>query len=382
MSIFCADGAPKVYRITGPQSIERLEPLVARLDGSWRAFEQATSNARIDLVWETTCEKTMKRYHDTAIVFNKLHNCQIIESKSNLAYLQRRMKRPTLTTFIALGVKGVERFCQRWQGDSDDSDWWAVKVSNGNGGRDVWIMNKDNYTQVLNELPHCEELVIQKYVQKPLLWRAAKKFHFRCYSVLFAALRDSLVYQNCFLLTAGLDFDIQSTDIRKHVTNLSINKRFPNHPGQITCHLPSEYPSVYSQIQDIWSDVTQAALPFMSQQKNPNNFDFYGIDIIADECGGCWLIEANRLPGLESSSNNKVEEDRMYDDMMMSLLTIVTAPLTGKTLSRADYGLWDIVSSYDNTSSIFVNTASSDTWKNTFSWKAFTMKNRDIVLDN
>jgi hypothetical protein len=108
MSIFCADGAPKVYRITGPQSIERLEPLVARLDGSWRAFEQATSNARIDLVWETTCEKTMKHYHDTAIVFNKLHNCQIIESKSNLAYLQRRMKRPTLTTFIALGVKGVE----------------------------------------------------------------------------------------------------------------------------------------------------------------------------------------------------------------------------------------------------------------------------------
>lgn len=381
MSVFCAETVPKVYRITGPQSIERLEPLVARLDdGSWRAFD-ASNDGIVDLVWETTCEKTMKCYHDTAKVLNKLHNCQIIESKSNLAYLQRRMKRATLTTYIALGAKGVERFCQRWLVESDSNDWWAVKVSNGNGGRDVWIMNSNNYKGVLNELPEHEELVIQKYVQKPLLFRGTKKFHFRCYSVLFATLRDSLLYQNCFILTAGLDFDTQTTDLRKHVTNLSINKRFPNHPGQVPCHLPSEYPSVYAQIQDIWSDVTQAALPFMSQQKNPNNFDFYGIDIIADECGGCWLIEANRLPGLESSSNNKVEEDRMYDDMMMSLLTIVTAPLAGRTLSRADYGLWDVVSNYDSTHSSPVNTASSETWKNTLSWKAYTVKNRDLVME-
>lgn len=52
------------------------------------------------------------------------------------------------------------------------------------------------------------------------------------------------VYQKAFILSAGLDFDYADADVRKHVTNLSVNKRFVGHPGQVPCLLPQEYPEV------------------------------------------------------------------------------------------------------------------------------------------
>lgn len=55
---------------------------------------------------------------------------------------------------------------------------------------------------------------------------------------------SAYVYSKAFILTAGLDFDHADTDMRKHVTNLSVNKKFVNHPGQIPCALDKEYPHV------------------------------------------------------------------------------------------------------------------------------------------
>lgn len=38
----------------------------------------------------------------------------------------------------------------------------------------------------------------------------------------------------------------------------------------------------------------QAAAPYMEHQNGEHNFEFFGVDLIADEDGCCWLIEANR----------------------------------------------------------------------------------------
>jgi hypothetical protein len=80
-----------------------------------------------------------------------------------------------------------------------------------------------------------------------------KKFHFRCYALLTGDIR-TYIHKHCFILTSSLDYDTQFvTDantyihtLRKHITNLSINKRFDNHPGQIPCDLLAEYPQVES----------------------------------------------------------------------------------------------------------------------------------------
>eukprot|EP01035_Chromulina_nebulosa_P036336 gene36336-48939_t len=139
--------------------------------------EEALMNNKFDFIWETTCEKSHRIQHSSATVVNKLHNSRILESKSNLAFLQVIMrdnmehsstKVDVLDTVIAQSSTDVLLWCQAiWMINSErthrsySDSWWAIKASQGNGGRDVWIVNKDNYAQVIAELPESEEYVIQ-----------------------------------------------------------------------------------------------------------------------------------------------------------------------------------------------------------------------------
>lgn len=40
--------------------------------------------------------------------------------------------------------------------------------------------------------------------------------------------------------------------------------------------------------------MTKAAHPYMQHQVSPLHFEFFGVDVIADTAGQCWLVEANR----------------------------------------------------------------------------------------
>lgn len=55
---------------------------------------------------------------------------------------------------------------------------------------------------------------------------------------------------------------------------------------------------VYEQLRAIWRGVAQAAEPFMRHQASSLHFEFFGLDLIADQSGRCWLIEANRCDDL------------------------------------------------------------------------------------
>lgn len=77
----------------------------------------------------------------------------------------------------------------------------------------------------------------------------------------------------------------------------------------------------------MWGAVVEAAAPYMERQNSEINFEFFGLDVIADTNGRCWLIEINRLPGLESSIQNKLREDYFYNSMMCGLLQIVLNPI-------------------------------------------------------
>jgi len=83
--------------------------------------------------------------------------------------------------------------------------------------------------------------VLLRYVKNPLLYKN-KKFHFRCYTMM--SLTTAMIYQYAFILSASINFDYNDDNINKHITNLSINKKFENHPGQIPCDLKNEYPMV------------------------------------------------------------------------------------------------------------------------------------------
>ena len=163
------------YRVTGKQSIERIKPLLQTLDKQLKVVfididDIVLGNSddiRLDFVWETTCEKAFRAAHNNALVLNKLHNSQVIESKSSLAFLQLKMDYPhVLETFVAESASDVKFWVEnKWlvgSSNLSEEDWWAVKASRGNGGRDVWVMNKSNAQQVLGELPGDDEYVIQR----------------------------------------------------------------------------------------------------------------------------------------------------------------------------------------------------------------------------
>jgi hypothetical protein len=257
-----------------------------------------------------------------------------------------------------------------------------------------------------------------------------KKFHFRCYAMMTGDFR-AFLYQDCFILTSSLDFHTgtsssnsgqddyaaYSASLRRHVTNLSINKKYGGHPGQIPCSLLASYPTILSQLRSLWRDLVQAIAPYLSAQRSKDHFDFYGLDVIADTSGNCFLLELNRsamisiccnyiifilirasickyprLPGLESSNNNKEEEDVFYNEMMLDLLRIVLSPLaheddnisdsTYSNASTVRHGKWEEVS--DSTGSTATAASDVDVEKgsalNLIKWRCFLKKHEKNIL--
>ena len=71
---------------------------------------------KLDFVWETTCEKSCRDLHNSSGIINKLHNTHIVESKSNLAFLQIVMNSnsiTTLQTFVAYNGTDVRHWANK-----------------------------------------------------------------------------------------------------------------------------------------------------------------------------------------------------------------------------------------------------------------------------
>jgi len=423
--------------------VERLEPLIHK-QGTWtRVSHPPSASTSIDFVWETYCEKVWREAHNNAVVLNRLHNSLVLEDKSNFAFLQLRMSCPRLESYIALSRTALLSWCrERYReqqspavtdtdviNDMDTSslsnesylgephnwavspqpvgitgEWWAVKASKGNGGKDVWVLHKDNFETLVSSLPKDEEYVMQRYVDRPLLWNGYK-FHFRCYAAMTAN-QIAYVYEKCFILCAGLQYTAAGagTDDRVHLTNLSINKALPGHPGQVPCWLSRECPPIFEGVCNVWREVVCAAGPFMVEQRSPLHFEFVGLDILVDSAGTCHLLEVNRLPGLEASKNRcKRDEDDLYDQMMESLLDLVLpqqelsddvledstpeahvnvfshtidSALSDAKEKNTTNNLWQQVKD----AAVDCNCHSSATFKNIFSWKAFTKNNRKLIV--
>lgn len=115
-----------------------------------------------------------------------------------------------------------------------------------------------------------------RYVPRPLLWHG-KKFHFRCYSLLRADM-SAFLYKKGFIICAGLPYDLSppsaannnsnsnnknssasgnfppQSEMNKHLTNLSINKKIEGHPGLVPCLMSEECPTVsytYDETQKV-----------------------------------------------------------------------------------------------------------------------------------
>mmetsp|Transcript_30998 Transcript_30998/g.40931 ORF Transcript_30998/g.40931 Transcript_30998/m.40931 type:complete len:430 (+) Transcript_30998:74-1363(+) len=371
----------RLFRITGEASIRRITPVLLKT-GKAKAIvwkEAKDQNEKIDFVWETTVSMIWKDAHREAAVLNRLHNSYILEDKGNMALLQQRMKCQTLETYIMPDRCSVAHWVRkRWASGVEkistiEFDWWMVKASKGNGGADIWVLHQDNYNEVLDKIAEDEELVVQKYIKDPLLYKG-RKFHFRCYTLLSSNMQPYF-YEMAYILAATEQYRLQDPSNELiHISNMAVNKHMEGYPGQIPCHLPKEYPEVFEAMKQVYAELVAAASPFLSIQQNPNYFEYFGLDFMADNTGKAWLIEVNRLPGLQSSKSNKEQEDAMYDKMIEDILSIYIYDSTLQKSPKDSYqpqeNLWQKVKKPD----IQVSFDSRNTWKNLFNFKAYVRK--------
>ncbi|CAM9493544.1 unnamed protein product [Scytosiphon promiscuus] len=261
-------------------------------------------------------------------------------------------------------------------GGAGGEDWWCVKAAGGNGGLDIWVLHEGNWKHVTDALSDEESYVIQRYVARPMLWRG-RKFHFRAYALVRADM-SAWLYQTAFILSASRPYSLAAVcansddgggaefaDDLVHISNLAVNKHTDGHPGQVPCDLPREYAAVWPKMLELVRSLVHAATPFMQHQANPNNFEFLGLDVIADSSGGVWLMEVNRLPGLQSSKQNLEEENIVYDGMMLDLIRLlVLPPLTG---CPPDQGLFAAAAGPAPSA----RAPSTETWRNVMRFAAF-----------
>ena len=73
------------YRITGPQAIDRVTPLLRNVNAEFNLASDYNDEAlELAFVWETTCEISWKEFHKHALCINRLHNTQVMKYYINI----------------------------------------------------------------------------------------------------------------------------------------------------------------------------------------------------------------------------------------------------------------------------------------------------------
>ena len=227
---------------------------------------------------------------------------------------------------------------------------WIIKPINLNRGR--YITVEKNLKDIIEKLEtiqekkkinindkkkgneiKCEYILIQKYLEKPLLYQG-RKFDIRLW-VLFIAEQDDDVYifRQGHLKATCIKYDPDSKDPYVHLTNYSVQKYNENFSKiEIGNEIPFKdfqneldkndtgidfYKTIYPKIVRIVRITGGAAKGKMNFLNKKYCFEIFGYDFILDENYQPYLLEINTNPGLEISSPIINELlPRMIDDAL------------------------------------------------------------------
>ena len=178
----------------------------------------------------------------------------------------------------------------------------------------------------------CEYIMIQKYLEKPLLYQG-RKFDIRIW-VLFITNRENeiFIFKEGHLKAASLQYNPDSDDLFIHLTNYSVQKyhshfseleignEIPFNDFQFELDVKHSlknfrkdiYPKIVRIVRLTGGAAKKGKMNFMGFK---NCFEIFGYDFILDENYKPYLLEINSNPGLEFSSPLiKKLLPRMIDD--------------------------------------------------------------------
>ena len=213
---------------------------------------------------------------------------------------------------------------------------WLLKRTNLNRGRQIKIFS--NLKSMLDEIEEskskCNHLIIQKYIEAPLLYNN-RKFDIRIW-VLFTYLSRSYnfevyVFKEGHLKACSEPFNLMSDDLYVHLTNYSVQKYNANFSkieigNEISFQTFQDdldkkkknknfKRDIYPKILKIIAITANSCKDKINILNRNNCFEIFGYDFILDENFQPFLLEVNTNPGLEESSPLiKMLVPRMIDD--------------------------------------------------------------------
>ena len=297
------------------------------------------------------------------IIFNNI-NKYIFENKSirNQTFDRRKINYKTYFPLKQTKLGGktyVEIPSTHYAG----KNLWIVKAPNLNRGRCIQVFNNyDKIIKYINEIIRgnvgeydnikeekenkefdkndevnmhkykSNKIIIQKYIEKPLLYNG-RKFDIRIW-VLLTHKMTAYMFKEGHLKLSSINYDLDSNNSFIHLTNYSLQKynkyfskyekgnevsfeTFQNYINEISKKSINFKEMVFPQFREIIKHSIKCSKNLINLNSRKNCFEIMGYDFLLDEDFNAFLIEINSNPGLEISSEIiKMLVPRMIDDAL------------------------------------------------------------------
>jgi hypothetical protein len=160
--------------------------------------------------------------------------------------------------------------------------------------------------------------ILQKYIERPLLYRR-RKFDLRHYMMLSCAhgRMKGYWYREGYVRTTSAEYTLKQSAGGVHLTNDAVQKGLPDYGKfekgnkityqDLNAYLHTQDPSfdffalVYPKMRAIARDVIHASALNIDPGRRANNFELFGLDFMVDASYDVWLIEVNSNPCLETT---------------------------------------------------------------------------------
>ena len=209
---------------------------------------------------------------------------------------------------------------------------WIIKPINLNRGRCIQVLNDTNTIveyllkiQEMNKIESqdnnhfkCEHIILQKYLEKPLLYQG-RKFDIRIWILIIGGQENFVyIFKQGHLKATCAEYDINSSSPFIHLTNYSVQKHnadfskreigneisYKDFQDELDKKKTGKnfLKDIYPKIVYIIRLAVGAAKSNINHLNRINCFEIFGCDFILDEKYKPYLLEININPGLEISS--------------------------------------------------------------------------------
>ena len=208
---------------------------------------------------------------------------------------------------------------------------WIIKPINLNRGRCIQVLNDTNtiveYLLKIQEMKKiesqdnnnfkCEHIILQKYLEKPLLYQG-RKFDIRIWILIIGGQENFVyIFKQGHLKATCAEYDINSSSPFIHLTNYSVQKHnadfskreigneisYKDFQDELDKKKTGKnfLKDIYPKIVYIIRLAVGAAKSNINHLNRINCFEIFGCDFILDEKYKPYLLEININPGLEIS---------------------------------------------------------------------------------